>query len=440
MKPSPIFALALLALTTSCSGDYTFTPPDENVLPLVDLDVTPRTISREGACGAFVEEVTLENVGTRTVTLSSITTTGESWNVQPDWPQQLEPGEVAVLQLTGVGGDGTLLIESDDTAEPSIEVPLVGVLNTAPSVVILDPDPDSILELDDVALVAKISDDVDAPDDLQVAWRSSIDGLLDNTSANGDGDLTYLWAAPRTPGDHVLTLDVSDGCDSVGQASVNICQEKTVASDALEIKDWTFAGAAQWDTKNDWLELTGLTPNQVGSAFATQETVYGGELDIEFLFYVGDGTGADGFSLTMLDASRSTATLGGTGCGMGYGGDSACTDGPALPGWTVEIDTYYNEGHDPTEEDHIAFVLDGQVDNPEAWVAAPELEDTGWHFMRVVVEAPNVQVYIDGTEYLDIYVAGNFAFDGWVGFTAGTGDITNKHLIYDLTVTESRCE
>lgn len=439
MRHLPVYTLALLGLASSCSGDYTFTPPNEPQR-LIDLDVTPRTINREGACGAFVEEVRLENVGERTVTLADIRTTGDRWNVQPGWPDQLEAGEVAVLQLTGVGGDGTLIIESDDTAEAVIEVPLVGVLNAPPSVVILEPDPDSILELDDVTLVAKISDDVDEPEALRVEWRSSVDGVLDTTASNTSGDLSYLWAAPRTPGDHVLTLDVSDSCDDIGQSSVSICQEKTVVSEALDIKDWTFAGAARWDTTNDWLELTGLTPNQVGSAFATQNTVYGGELDIEFLFYVGDGTGADGFSLTMLDASRSTGTLGGTGCGMGYGGDSACTDGPALPGWTVEVDTYYNEGHDPTKEDHIAFVLDGQVDNPEAWVAAPELEDTGWHFMRVVVQAPNVKVYIDGTEYLDIYVAGHFAFDGWVGFTAGTGDITNNHLIYDLTVTESRCE
>ena len=440
MRYAPGYTLALLCLGTACSGDYTFTPPDENAQPLIDLEVTPRTVSREGACSAFVEEVTLENVGTRAVTLERIVTTGESWNVQAGWPSTLEPGASATLQLTGVGGDGTLVITSDDTAEPTIEIPLLGTLNSPPSVVILEPDPDSVLELDNVSLVAKISDDLDPPEALQIQWNSSIDGALDDTPADTNGDLSYLWAAPRSPGDHVLTLDVADSCGSVGATSVNICQEKTVVSDALEIEDWTFAGAARWDTKNDWLELTGLNPNQVGSAFATQETVYGGELDIEFLFYVGDGTGADGFSLTMLDASRSEGTLGGTGCGMGYGGDSACTDGPALPGWTVEVDTYYNEGHDPTEEDHIAFVLDGQVDRPEAWVAAPELEDTGWHFMRVVVQAPNVKVYIDGTEYLNIYVAGNFAFDGWVGFTAGTGDITNNHLIYDLTVTESRCE
>jgi len=432
--------LGWVLLMGACSGDYTFTPPDNNENLVVDLDVRPRTVTRVGACGAFVETVTLENAGNKTVTLENIETTGESWNVQPDWPTTLEAGATHTLTLTGIGGDGSLVITSNDTAEPTIEIPLAGERNRPPSVVVLEPDPDTILELEDVALVAQVSDDVDDPEELTVAWRSSIDGLLDETAPNADGEVSYLWAAPRTPGDHVLELEVRDACDEPGIASVNICQEKTVVSDALDIKDWTFAGAARWDTKNDWLELTGLTPNQVGSAFATEKTVSGGELDIEFLFYVGDGTGADGFSLTMLDASRSTATLGGSGCGMGYGGDSACTAGPALPGWTVEVDTYFNEGHDPTEEDHIAFVMDGQVDRPEAWVAAPELEDTGWHFMRVVVNAPNVQVFVDGKQYLDIYVAGNFAFDGWVGFTAGTGDITNNHLIYDLTVTESRCE
>ena len=72
MKPAPIFALALLGLTTSCSGDYTFTPPDENVQPLVDLDVTtagalglPLVPGSDGAIEDFAEARALEGLQSR---------------------------------------------------------------------------------------------------------------------------------------------------------------------------------------------------------------------------------------------------------------------------------------------------------------------------------------------------------------------------------------
>ena len=31
----------------------------------------------------------------------------------------------------------------------------------------------------------------------------------------------------------------------------------------------------------------------------------------------------------------------------GYGGDASCTAGPAS-GWSIEVDTYFNSGQDPT--------------------------------------------------------------------------------------------
>ena len=97
--------------------------------------------------------------------------------------------------------------------------------------------------------------------------------------------------------------------------------------------------------------------------------------------------------------SRETGFLGGTGCGIGYGGSADCTAGPALPGWTLEIDTYYNGGVDPTGDDHLAFTFDGDVDAYKAWAPLPEMEDTGWHYVEVSVvareqQAPNFQTIL----------------------------------------------
>ena len=125
---------------------------------------------------------------------------------------------------------------------------------------------------------------------------------------------------------------------------------------------------------------------------------------------------------------------------MGYGGGNSCTAGPALPGWTVEVDTYYNDEVDPTQEDHVAFTFDGNIGNFQAWAPLPEMEDTGWHSMTVEVNAPNVKILIDGVSYIDQSFSGNFSFPAYVGFTAGTGGLTNNHLIDSLEVTETVCE
>ena len=79
------------------------------------------------------------------------------------------------------------------------------------------------------------------------------------------------------------------------------------------------------------------------------------------------------------------------------GGDATCTSGPAL--LSIEVDTYYNGGQD----------LGGSP------LSTTEIEDTGWHSMRVVV---HILVEIDGVVYMDQDVTD---FPAYIGFTAGTG-------------------
>ena len=85
------------------------------------------------------------------------------------------------------------------------------------------------------------------------------------------------------------------------------------------------------------------------------------------------------------------------------------------------------------------FTFDGDVDDPAAWIVLPEMEDNGWHTMSVRVQEPHVQVAIDGVTYLDQEILGFYDFDAHIGFTAGTGDFTNRHLIKDLVVREQLC-
>lgn len=432
-----------LALAVACS-EYALdgkNPDPEPASP--DVEVSPGRVDASGHCADTDAQVEIRNAGTGTLTVSAVAVEGEGWTLAPmTLPARLGAGEATLALLTGTDGDATLVVESDDAVDPVLEIPLVATRNGPPTVSIVDPADGAVLaEGVDVALTGVVGDAEDAADALAVAWTSDATGTLSTSPAAADGTTTVDWPAnARASGPQAVTLTATDTCGLSAEATLSVCQDGAYTYDALDLTAWHFEGVAAYDATNGWLQLTDAAPDRVGSAFETSAPVNGDNVEIDFLFYMGDGTGADGISLTALDTTRMTTYLGGTGCGIGYGGDAGCTAGPALPGWSIEIDSYYNGGYDPTEDDHVAFTFDGDVDGPAAWAALPEMEDTGWHRMVVRVLAPRVTVTVDGVTYIDQDVSGTFAFPAYVGFTAGTGGETNAHLIDALQVTDYACD
>ena len=412
------------------------TPPDR----FPDLVVSPEWVDLPGVCESSETYVTLSNVGEVDLLLDLVQANG-GWGVPEPPPPVLGPEESVELLLRTVGGEGELFIHSNDPDEPVKTVPLMTRPDGPPTVGIVDPLPGAVIpQAEEVLVHAIVGDEETALEDLFVEWTSDVDGYVARPVPDAEGWTEGEWRSPRTPGDHVLTVTVTDACGQSAEDSVPVCQQAGFDESLLELDSWAFAGSARWDLKNDWLELTDDTPFVVGSAFTTSISVSGANVEITFLFYIGEGSGADGLSLTAIDSSRATTYLGGDGCGIGYGGDASCTSGPALPGWSIEVDTYYNGGQDPTPEDHVMFTFNGDVDDPAIWAELPEMEDTGWHTMRVVVTEPHVLVEIDGFPYIDDDLTGGvFDFPAMIGFTAGTGSLTNLHLIDSLVVTEYVC-
>ncbi|MSQ04174.1 MAG: hypothetical protein EXR71_20175 [Myxococcales bacterium] len=410
--------------------------------PVIEAD--PGSITATGLCEPATRDVLVRNSGEGVLNLTKIEAQGDGWTITtaPALPLALEQGEATLIGVEGTNGEGQLWVQSDDPETPLLKVPLSAILNRPPTATIVSPLADEVLtEGVDTVLTGVVYDAEDAPESLQVSWSASVDGVLGTTSPLPDGSTSWDWsAASRSTGRQSVTLTVEDSCGESAESTVSVCQDGAYSYDALSLSAWHYEGSAVWDPSADNLLLTPALSDQVGSAFETTAPVNADNVDIAFYVYIGGGTGADGLSLTALDSARATSFLGGRGCGIGYGGSADCTDGPALPGWSLELDTYYNGGVDPTEADHLAFTFDGDVDAYQAWATLPEMEDTGWHYVEVAIVAPHVTVAIDGTVYIDQDIPGNYAFSAWVGFTAGTGGDTNEHRIDELTVTDYSCD
>lgn len=429
-------------LIVACS-DYQLNQKQENVgggEPVIE--VAPGSIRLEGLCAPKERQVKIRNSGESTLTITAVEVQGDGWVLQPmNLPILLEPGEATVALLEGSEGEAILVVASDDPDQSTVEVPLSATANQPPVVSITTPALGEVVaEGQDLQVLGSVWDVEDAEESLVLSWTSDTQGLLNSDPAAADGSTTFPWpGSGRSTGTQTLSLSATDSCGATTTVSHSFCQDGAYTYDALTLSSWHFEGSATWDNTNSSLILTEAVTNVVGSAFETSSPVDGALVDIAFDFFIGGGTGADGISLTALDTARMTGFLGGTGCGIGFGGDAPCTAGPALPGWSIEVDTYYNGDADPTTEDHVAFMFDGDVDDPALWATLPEMEDTGWHRMEVAVSAPHVRVSIDGVVYLDGDVGG-FSFPAYVGFTAGTGGQTNRHLIDELAVTDYFCE
>jgi len=412
-----------------------------------DIEVTPASVRANAVCGSETRDIEVRNTGDSTLRVRAADVDGVGWTLTgPELPLRLASGDTALFNATGTDGEATLTFRSNDPDEPEVAIVLEAFADQAP-IVNIDGPPDGTVLADgsDVVLRGVVADAEDAEEDLTILWTSSADGILSTDPATVDGALDIPWpAAGRAPADHTVTLSATDSCGQATAATVSVCQQAVTTYDEIDLVDWHFEGVSLWDTTNAWLQLTTPDTYVVGSAFETGHLVNGGEVEIDFMFYIGGGTGADGISLTALDTGRYDGVfLGGDGCGIGFGGGLPCTPGPALPGWSIEIDTHYNsepEGLEPSSSDHMAFYFDGNLADIAAWATLPTIEDTGWHNMRVLIEAPHVLVQVDGTTYIDTDLDGAFDFNAWLGFTAGTGGLTNYHLIDSLEVTEAACE
>jgi lectin family protein/ASPM-SPD-2-Hydin domain-containing protein len=188
---------------------------------------------------------------------------------------------------------------------------------------------------------------------------------------------------------------------------------------------WTFNGSATMTGKT--LSLNNLTAATAGSAIYSQPEP-GHDLRATFKVHIGGGTGADGMTFSLLDASKAKpAGLGAAGSGLGYAG---------LPGIAIAFDTYKDARSYPsanfigiaTGANAVTHLLNFAATSTKV----PPLRQ-GTHRVAVSAAGGVVAVSVDGKRVLSVKVAVPRLV--LPAFTGATGTDTDSHDVTDVAIT-----
>jgi hypothetical protein len=414
-----------------------WTPPPEAVErpglePLLEapsLVAFPTELVARSRCVDEAHPIELHNVGGIDLRLQAIQAVGD---LRIDGPETavLGPGEFVEVAVVGPG-TGLLVVASDDPEQPRVDVPIDLGLARPLSLEIIGPD--RRVEAGQEALVeAYVTGS--AFEGREVSWFSHLDGFIGSALVDEDGFAALEWS-PIGEGFHALTATLKDDCGLLIEADGGLCRERPGVDDGSDA--WHIEGTA-YASPDGTVELTPDLPWTNGSAFLVHSPVPSDRLDVSFEFYVTSAgvLGADGLSLTLLDSARQEIFLGPSGGGMGFG--EGVEPGDGLPGLSIEIDTSFNTEVDPTRDDHLAIVRDGDLLDVPAYALLPELEDGAWHDASVSFLGDRITVLIDGVEIIDTFVDLD-PFTAYVGFTAATGSLTARHAVRAVEVSSSSC-
>jgi hypothetical protein len=186
---------------------------------------------------------------------------------------------------------------------------------------------------------------------------------------------------------------------------------------------WTRNGAATVSGAD--LVLTPARLNLAGSAFAGTTLASNG-LSARFVAELRGGTGADGLTFTLLDASAPATSLGRKAGSLGFGG---------LPnGVAITLDTYRNSS-DPAP--NFVGVATGRRAPTDTLVYAATATDVGQltagtHTVDVSVYNGHIRVAVDGDLKMDVSVPLPELVRP--GFTAATGGRSQRHAVRDVAI------
>jgi hypothetical protein len=193
---------------------------------------------------------------------------------------------------------------------------------------------------------------------------------------------------------------------------------------------WTLNGKSVISGSD--LQLTDATSKSVaGSAFWPTAIASPTSFTATFDATVSGGTGADGLSLAFGDAGAGAkpTSLGVVGSGLGWAG---------IPGFAVALDTHKN-GTDPSGNFvGVATGHDAATPVNLIWGATatniPSLRTAVRH-IKVAILAGTLTVSVDGVQVISTSVT--LPKSLLVGFTAGSGGLTDLHAVSNVAISVS---
>jgi glucose/arabinose dehydrogenase/PKD repeat protein len=184
---------------------------------------------------------------------------------------------------------------------------------------------------------------------------------------------------------------------------------------------WKLNGSAVMSGPS--LVLTPATANQSGSAFWPTSVQTEG-LKLSFDATIAHGTGADGLTFTFLDPSQPATSLGLGGGGLGFAG---------LTGVAVALDTY--QGPTDPSANFVGVATGGDASDLTYAITSsnvPNLTDQNPHHVELSVLNGHLKVKVDGVQVVDSTTP--LPKRALLGFTAGTGGLTDEHTITNVVV------
>jgi len=151
-------------------------------------------------------------------------------------------------------------------------------------------------------------------------------------------------------------------------------------------------------------------------------------MTVEFDASISGGTGADGMTVFFADISKGAKTTmeGVEGGGLGFSG---------IPGIALALDEYKGEG---APSNNFVGLTDGPAAAPNVlhWLATANLAvpiTNATTHVKVVNAGGTTTVFVNGTQVLSRAVA--LPASAYLGFSAGTGGLNNRHAVAHVKVT-----
>jgi hypothetical protein len=208
------------------------------------------------------------------------------------------------------------------------------------------------------------------------------------------------------------------------------CGTKLTAFTGAQPSDWTANGTATYDSADLAAQLTDLNDSEAGS-WVYDRAILCDPIAIQFDFYIGGGSGADGMGLMLV--TEGASALGPASGALGMAG---------LTGFGVELDEYNNAECMDSSSNDIGIdslsLCNSDFPNTLAVNSSPgiTIADGNWHTLVVNIAGGAFTVSADGHS-----VFAKQAATGWpanptyyLGFAGGTGGQTDYHRVRNVSV------